>query len=57
VEWKELRVDPLARSQFQPPSGCRSPTSRSTSGVTSTPKYAPSATFLPLMHSSTSPPQ
>ena len=51
----DVRVEPLARSQFQPPSGCRSPSRRSTIAVTSTPNQAPSATVRPLMHSSTSP--
>ena len=48
-------VAPFSTSQFQPPSGSCSPRSRSTSGVMSTPKYAPVATTLPLMHGSTSP--
>ena len=51
------RTEPSGRSQFQPPSGCRSPTRRATSAATSTPKYAPSATVRPLMHSSVSPDQ
>ncbi len=48
-------VAPFSTSQFQPPSGSCSPSSRSTSGATSTPKYEPVATTLPLMHGSTSP--
>ncbi len=48
-------VAPFSTSQFQPPSGSCSPRSRSTSGVMSTPKYAPVETTLPLMHGSTSP--
>ena len=32
------RTEPLTRSQFQPPSASRSPTSLSTMGETSTPK-------------------
>ena len=48
-------VAPFSTSQFQPPSASCSPRSRSTSGAMSTPKYAPVATTLPLMHGSTSP--
>ena len=48
-------VAPFSTSQFQPPSSSCSPRSRSTRGVMSTPKYAPLATVLPLMHGSTSP--
>lgn len=38
VVWKDERRDPLARSQFQPPSGWRSPSRRVTMPVTSAPK-------------------
>ena len=38
VVWNDERVEPLGRSQFQPPSSSRSPTSRSTIGDMSTPK-------------------
>jgi hypothetical protein len=34
----EERTDPFSASQFQPPSASRSPRTRSTIGVTSTPK-------------------
>ena len=48
VEWKDDRVDPVALSQFQPPSGCCSLTSRATNGAMSTlPELWPAELGLP----------
>src|SRR4030095_2075977 len=55
VVLKDDRVEPLMASQFQPPSGSCSGSSRSTMPRTSWPKYAPTAPTCPLIQGSTSP--
>ena len=54
VVLNDERVD-FGASQFQPPSGNCSPSSRSMMPRTSWPKYAPTAPTCPLMHGSSSP--
>src|SRR5215510_1079580 len=49
------RVEPFKASQFHPPSGSCSASSRSTMPRTSWPKYAPLAPTCPLIQGSTSP--
>lgn len=55
VALKDEHVEPLAASQFQPPSGICSSSNRPMMAPTSSPKYAPTAATCPLMHGSTSP--